>query len=54
MDVLVLTVTFNVVLPEAPVIVGSGLNVASTPEGKPLTLKVTSPVKPPTGVDATV
>ena len=53
MGVLVLTETFTVLLPEAPVI-GFVSNVASTPPGKPLTLKVTLSLKPADGVDVTV
>jgi len=51
---LLLMLTFIVLLPEPPVIVAFGLNVALAPVGKPLTLKVTSPAKPPAGVDVTV
>ena len=33
---------------------GLGLNVPFTPEGSPLTLNVTEPVKPPEGVTVAV
>jgi hypothetical protein len=46
--VLALVVTFMVLLPEPPVI-GFVPNVALAPEGRPLTLKVTLPVKPFSG-----
>jgi hypothetical protein len=39
--------------PEPPLI-GFVLNVALAPEGSPLTLKVTLPVKPPDGVTLAV
>lgn len=48
MGVLELVVTLMVLLPEPPVM-GFGLNVALAPDGSPLALKVTLPVKPFTG-----
>jgi hypothetical protein len=51
--VLVPVVTFTVLFPEPPVI-GFGLNMALAPEGSPLTLTVTPPVKPPDGVTVAV
>lgn len=41
------------VLPDPPLI-GFGLNEALAPEGRPLTLRVTLPVKAPTAVTVTV
>ena len=46
---LALVVTFMVLLPEPPVI-EVGLNVPLAPDGNPLTLTLTLPVKPPDGV----
>ena len=46
-----LVVTFIVLL---PLLIGFGLNVALAPEGRPLALKVTLPVKPPDGVTVAV
>lgn len=40
--------TVRVVFPELAT--GFTLNLAVTPDGRPLTLKVTLPVKPPEGV----
>jgi len=42
------------VLDAEPPLVGLVLNVALAPEGSPLTLKVTLPVKPPEEVTAAV
>ena len=42
-----------VLFPEPPEI-EAGLNVAPAPEGSPLTLKLTLPVKPPDGVTVAV
>lgn len=50
--VLELVVTL-MVLPDPPLI-GFGLNEALAPEGRPLTLRVTLPVKAPTAVTVTV
>ena len=50
---LVLVVTLMVLLPEPPLI-GFALKVALAPEGSPLTLKLTPPVKPPDGVTVAV
>jgi hypothetical protein len=47
--VLELVVTLIVLFPEPPLI-GFVLNVALAPEGRPLTLKLTLPVKPPEAV----
>ena len=41
-----LVVTLIVLVPE-PSLIGFVLNVALAPEGSPLTLKLTLPVKPP-------
>ena len=49
--VVLLVVTVNVELPDAS---GLGLNVPVAPVGKPLTLSVTDPVKPPVGVTVAV
>ena len=46
-----LVVTLMVLLPEPPLI-GFVLNVALAPEGRPLTLKLTLPLKPPEAVTA--
>lgn len=51
--VLELVVTLMVLLPDPPLI-GFGLNEALAPEGRPLTLRVTLPVKAPTAVTVTV
>ena len=51
--VLELVVTLRVLLPEPPVI-GFGLKLPLAPEGSPLTLNVTLPLKPPDGVTLTV
>ena len=48
-----LVVTVMVLLPEPPLI-GFGLNEALAPEGRPLALRVTLPVKLPTAVTAAV
>ena len=45
--------TLIVLLPEPPV-TGFGLNVALTPDGRPLALRVTLPVKLPEGVKLTL
>jgi hypothetical protein len=45
--------TFIVLVPEPPVI-GLVLKVADAPEGSPLALRVTLPVKPPEGVTVAV
>jgi hypothetical protein len=45
--VLLLVVTLMLLDPEP--LIGFVLNVALAPEGSPLTLKVTLPVKPPDG-----
>jgi len=45
----VLVVTLMVLLPE-PLGIEPGLNVAVAPEGSPVALKLTVPVKPPDGV----
>jgi hypothetical protein len=42
------------VLLPAPPLIEVGLNVAAAPEGSPLGLKVTVPVKPPDGATVTV
>ena len=52
MGVLGLVATFSVLLP-APPVTESGLNEALASTGKPLTLKVTSSVKPAAGVEVT-
>jgi hypothetical protein len=44
----------TVIVDEPPEITAGGLNVAFAPDGKPLALKVTVPVKPPDGVIVTV
>jgi hypothetical protein len=44
-----LVVTLMVLLPE-PFVIGFGLKVAVTPEGKPDADRLTLPVKPPEGV----
>jgi hypothetical protein len=44
----------TVIVDEPPEITAGGLNVAFAPEGKPLALSVTGPVKPPDGVIVTV
>jgi len=46
-------VTLMVLFPEPPLI-GFVLNVALAPEGSPLTLKLTLPVKPPEAVTVAV
>ena len=46
-----LVVTLMVLFPEPPLI-GFVLNVALAPEGRPLTLKLTLPLKPPEAVTA--
>jgi hypothetical protein len=51
--VLVLVVTLMLLLPEPPLI-EVGLNEAPAPEGRPLALKLTLPVKPPDGVTVAV
>jgi hypothetical protein len=51
--VLVLVVTLMVLLPE-PLLIGFGLKLALAPEGSPVALKVTLPVKPPEGVTVAV
>jgi hypothetical protein len=51
--VLALVLTFMVLFPEPPV-TGFGLNVALAPEGSPLELIVTLPVKPPDGLTVAV
>jgi len=51
--VLAVVVTLTVLFPEPPLI-GFGLKVALAPEGSPLALKVTLPVKPPEGVTVAV
>jgi hypothetical protein len=43
---------FSVVLPE--VVTVAGLKLAVIPEGTPVTVKLTVPVKPPVGVMVTV
>jgi len=50
--VLALVVTLMVLFPEPAI--GFTLNVALAPEGSPLTLKFTLPVKPPDGVTVAV
>jgi hypothetical protein len=50
--VVVLVVTLRVELPE--VVTEVGLKVPAAPEGSPVTLKVTVPVKPFTGVTVAV
>jgi hypothetical protein len=47
--VLELVVTLMVLFPE-PFVIGFGLKVAVTPEGKPDANRLTLPVKPPEGV----
>jgi len=42
------------VLFPVPPVIGFVLNVGLAPEGSPLTLKVTLPVKPPVGVTVAV
>jgi hypothetical protein len=51
--VLELVVTVIVLVPEPPGI-EFGLNVALAPEGSPLALKLTAPVKPPDGATVAV
>jgi hypothetical protein len=51
--VVALVVTLMMLVPEPPVI-GFVLNVALAPEGSPLKLKLTLPVKPPDGVTVAV
>ncbi len=51
--VLELVVTFKELTPEPPAI-ELGLNEAVLPAGSPLTLRATSPVKPPVGVTVAV
>jgi hypothetical protein len=51
--VLALVVTLMVLVPEPPLI-GFVLNVALAPEGSPLALKLTLPVKPPDEVTVAV
>jgi hypothetical protein len=51
--VLALVVTL-MVLPPAPPLIEVGLNVAVAPEGSPLALKLTLPVKPPDAATAAV
>jgi hypothetical protein len=51
--VLEIVETFMVLVPEPPVI-GLVLKVADAPEGSPLALRVTLPVKPPEGVTVAV
>ena len=48
-----LVVTLMVLLPDPPLI-GFGLNEALAPEGRPLALRVTLPVKLPTAVTVAV
>lgn len=48
-----LVVMLRVLVPEPP-LMGFVLNVALAPEGSPLTLKLTLPVKPPDGVTVAV
>jgi hypothetical protein len=48
-----LVVTLMVLLPEPPVI-EAGLNVALAPEGSPLALRLTLPVKLPEGLTVAV
>jgi hypothetical protein len=48
-----LVVTVMVPLPEPPVM-GLGLKLALAPEGSPLAVKVTLPVKPPDAVTVAV
>ncbi len=50
---LVVVVTLIVLEPEPPLI-GFGLNDAVAPEGSPVTLKLTLPLKPPDGVTLTL
>jgi hypothetical protein len=47
--VLLVVDTLMVLDPEPP-LMGFGLNVALAPEGSPLALRLTFPVKPPDGV----
>jgi hypothetical protein len=51
--VLELVETLKVLLPKPPLI-EFGLNEPLAPEGRPLTLRLTLPVKPPDGAEVTV